>query len=91
MLALPGTLRSLAYENSRSRALPLTPERIAAPTLVICGSEDRDTPLIVSEDLVRRIPGARLEAVPGGSHMLQVTHPERLAGAITAFVAAGGH
>jgi pimeloyl-ACP methyl ester carboxylesterase len=34
---------------------------------------------------------ALLETVPGGSHMLQDTHPERLAGAITAFVAGGEH
>jgi len=86
MLALPGTLRSLAYEHARHRDVPLEPERIAAEALVICGTEDRDTPFFVSEDLARRIPRARLERVAGGSHMLPVTHPERLVAAIAAFV-----
>jgi pimeloyl-ACP methyl ester carboxylesterase len=86
MLALPGTLRSFALENARHRGVPLEPERIRAPTLVVCGSADRDTPLPVSEDLARRIPGARLEVIPDGSHMLPVTHADALARAIAGFV-----
>jgi pimeloyl-ACP methyl ester carboxylesterase len=89
MLALPGTLRTLAWEHARHREVPLEPERIGAPTLVICGTEDRDTPIFVSEDLARRIPGARLETIPGGSHMLPATHPDRLVDAIVAFVGEG--
>jgi pimeloyl-ACP methyl ester carboxylesterase len=90
MLALPETLRSLAFENARHREVPLEPERIRAPTLVLCGSEDRDTPLPVSEDLARRIPGARLEVVAAGSHMLPATHGDEIARTIAGFVRAGG-
>ncbi len=90
MLALPDTLRSLAYENARGREVPLEPERIRAPTLVVCGSADSLTPLPVSEDLARRIPGARLEVVAGGSHMLPATHGEHLARTIAAFVRGRG-
>ena len=90
MLAIPGTLRSLAFENAREREVPLEPERIRAPTLVICGSADRLTPLPVSEDLAGRIAGARLDVVPGGSHMLPVTHGEELARRIAHFVRGDG-
>jgi 2-hydroxymuconate-semialdehyde hydrolase len=86
MLALPGTLRSLAFENARDREVPLEPGRIRAPTLVVCGSADRDTPLPTNEDLARRIPGARLHVVEGGSHMMPATHGAELARTISRFV-----
>lgn len=89
MLALPGTLRSLATEVAREREVALEPERIRAPTLVICGSADELTPLAVSEDLARRIEAARLEVVAGGSHMLPATHAEQLARTIAEFVRDG--
>jgi pimeloyl-ACP methyl ester carboxylesterase len=41
---------------------------IAAPTLVIVGTEDRIIPYTSSEVLADRIPGARLVKVDGGSH-----------------------
>jgi pimeloyl-ACP methyl ester carboxylesterase len=90
MLAIPGTLRSLGFESARDREVPLEPERIRAPTLVVCGSADRLTPLAVSQDLARRIAGARLEVVDGGSHMLPATHGEELSRIIADFARRGG-
>ncbi len=43
---------------------------IDRPTLVICGTADLITPLAESRRMARRIPGARLEVIEGGGHML---------------------
>ncbi len=61
---------------------------IRAPALVVCGAEDRLTPPKYSEFLRDRIPGARLELVPGAGHMVMREAPELVAGAIERFVAA---
>ena len=90
MLAIPGTLTSLAFESARDREVPLEPQRIRAPTLVVCGSADRLTPLAVSQDLAGHIAGARLEVVTGGSHMLPATHGEELARMVADFARGEG-
>ena len=56
---------------------------IAAPTLVVCGSEDEDNGS--AEALARAIPAARFAEVPG-THMSSVTKPE-LGKAIADFLA----
>ena len=43
---------------------------IDRPTLVIGGTADVIAPIAESRRMARRIPGARLEEVPGGGHML---------------------
>jgi pimeloyl-ACP methyl ester carboxylesterase len=42
---------------------------IAVPTLIICGADDRMTPVKYSRYLAEQIPGAGLVIVPGGGHM----------------------
>ncbi|MGZ4677649.1 MAG: alpha/beta fold hydrolase [Acidimicrobiia bacterium] len=49
---------------------------IDRPTLVICGTADVITPLAESRRIARRIPGARLEIVEGGGHMLMLERAE---------------
>jgi pimeloyl-ACP methyl ester carboxylesterase len=51
---------------------------IPTPTTVICGRADRLTPVRESVRLAERIPGARLEIVPGAGHMLMLEEPDRL-------------
>ena len=63
---------------------------LRAPTLVVCGTEDRLTPRKYAEYLGDRIAGARLEVVPGAGHMVMLEAPERVAGAIGAFLASMG-
>jgi 3-oxoadipate enol-lactonase len=53
---------------------------IRMPALVVCGAEDRLTPPKYAELLRERIPGARLELVPGAGHMVQLEAPARVAG-----------
>jgi pimeloyl-ACP methyl ester carboxylesterase len=67
-----------AYER---QAVP-DPTRLLLPVLVIHGEDDRLVPVAVGHELARRAPNARLVLVPGGSHMLPVTHAELLAAEI---------
>ena len=52
----------------------LTPRlaEIDRPTLVIGGTADLIAPIAESRRMARRIPGARLEEVRGGGHMLML-------------------
>lgn len=59
---------------------------IAYPTLVICGEEDRLTPLKYSEYLRRAIPGARLVTVPQAGHMVMLEQPRAVNAAIADFL-----
>lgn len=60
---------------------------IRAPTLVVCGSEDRLTPPKYSQFLRDHIAGARLELVPGAGHMVMLEAPGRVAAALEGFLA----
>ena len=64
--------------------------RVETPTLVICGTADVMTPLKYSEYLAAHIPGARLEVVPGGGHMVMLEQPEPVARAVSAFLRSVG-
>lgn len=86
MLALPGTLTAFIAEEQRSDLSVLHPERIRVPALVLHGTDDRLVPIAVGEDLAKRLPSAELLRLPGGSHMLPVTDPDLVAGALHALV-----
>lgn len=63
-LAAPRVLVGLDYTG----ALP----HVTIPTLVIGGTADVLTPPFEARRLARLIPGARLELLPGGGHMLML-------------------
>ena len=60
---------------------------IQAPTLVVCGTEDRMTPLRNAQYLVDNIPGARLATVPGAGHMVMLERPQAVAALLGEFLA----
>ena len=60
---------------------------IRSPALVVCGTEDKFTPLRFSETLSSQIPGAALQTVEGAGHMLILEQPGRLAKLISVFLA----
>lgn len=68
--------------SGREAAAPLAVEEITAPTLLIWGDSDPISPVAVGEELLRRIPNARLEVVAGGDHDLAVLQAELVAGLI---------
>lgn len=49
---------------------------IAAPTLVVVGEHDAETPLAYSEALAAGIPDARLEIVAGAGHLTNLEQPD---------------
>jgi len=59
---------------------------IRCPTLVICGTADRLTPQKYAEALRDRIAGARLTAVSGAGHMVQLEAPGAVAAALDGFL-----
>ena len=60
--------------------------RLAQPTLVIAGDDDRVVPVANARLLARRIPDARLLVVPGGGHAFLLDEPESVVGEIEAFL-----
>lgn len=52
------------------------------PVTVLAGQRDRLTPPEHSARLAARLPGARVEVVPGAGHMLMFEHPDRVAAAL---------
>jgi pimeloyl-ACP methyl ester carboxylesterase len=71
---------AIAADDRRAERLP----RITAPTLVIHGEGDALIPVAAAHDLARRIPGARLEILPGWGHDLPAPLWPRLAAEIAA-------
>ncbi len=61
-------------------ALDLTAElpKVRMPTLVVVGSADLLTPPAEARRIARLIPGARLEILKGGGHMLMLERTEEL-------------
>jgi pimeloyl-ACP methyl ester carboxylesterase len=53
--------------------------QITAPTLVVWGEADPWIPVARGRELARRIPGARLEVLPGSGHLVQEDAPDALA------------
>jgi pimeloyl-ACP methyl ester carboxylesterase len=83
--ARPHTPTSWLSEGAAMWLAPLPdPAGLALPVLVIHGDDDRLVPVEVGRELARRAPHARLVLVPGGSHMLPITHSDLLADEIDA-------
>jgi 3-oxoadipate enol-lactonase len=61
---------------------------VAAPTLVIAGSEDPATPPWHSAVIARAIPDARLRVIRGASHLANVSQPAEVTVALTSHLLA---
>jgi len=60
--------------------------RIKQPTLMICGDEDRLTPVKYSNFLEERLKQGNLEVIEGAGHMVMVEKPDEVTRAITQFI-----
>jgi pimeloyl-ACP methyl ester carboxylesterase len=49
---------------------------VQAPTLVVVGADDEETPSSYAEAIADRVPGARLAVVPGAGHLLNAEAPD---------------
>jgi 3-oxoadipate enol-lactonase len=62
-------------------------KNIDCPVLVIVGEEDKGTPPAMAEEIVRAIPGARLERLPDAAHLSNLEQPEAFNRALRSFLA----
>lgn len=60
--------------------------RIALPTLILCGAADRMTPVKYSQYLAGQIAGAQLVVVPDAGHMVMLEQPAAVAEAVARFL-----
>jgi len=56
--------------------------RIACRTVVICGREDRHTPVAAHEELATLIPGARIRVIERAGHFTPLEDPEAVTEAL---------
>jgi hypothetical protein len=54
------------------------PQRVAAPTLIIWGGEDRVAPLRTGQVLAAQIPNAELHVIPGAGHAPITEQPQQV-------------
>jgi pimeloyl-ACP methyl ester carboxylesterase len=59
---------------------------IRCPTYVICGEQDRMTPLSQVQELARQIQGSRMDVVPQAGHMVMIEQPGTVAELLARFL-----
>lgn len=60
--------------------------RLTIPVLVIHGGRDRVVPLASARDLVKRLPGARLEVIRDAAHLPYMSHPREFNACVSRFL-----
>jgi pimeloyl-ACP methyl ester carboxylesterase len=71
-----GAAAALRGRTMRRDYIPLL-SQITAPSLIIVGREDAFTPVALSEEMHRGIPGSRLEIIEDSGHMSNLERPEK--------------
>jgi pimeloyl-ACP methyl ester carboxylesterase len=71
-----------------SRRLAPVLGEIQVPALVVHGANDRVVPVACARQYVRGLANAKLEIVEGAGHSVELEHPEKVAGMITAHAGA---
>ncbi|MDZ7290141.1 MAG: alpha/beta fold hydrolase [candidate division KSB1 bacterium] len=84
---LAGSLRGMAVRPSSLELLP----HLAAPTLVISGSEDLLIPTQEAETMAKTIPGAQLQLIPHAGHLASLENPSDVTAAIRDFLVTISH
>lgn len=82
-------LKTLEASVAQDRAAPL--EKLAVPTLVITGDEDRVYPPSLAQRMAQRIPGAQLVVLGGCGHLSNLEQPERFNAALLDFLSRRTH
>jgi pimeloyl-ACP methyl ester carboxylesterase len=85
-LKCPGEIEAELYRNSLSPDTWDLLPRVRCPTLVIRGENTEPLLARVAEGVARRIPGARLATIAGGSHFVPMEQPEAIAAEALAFL-----
>jgi 3-oxoadipate enol-lactonase len=77
-------LKTIAGTATYQRLFEL--EKVAVPTHIVVGDEDRLTPQEMSRHMARRIPGACLSLIEGAGHLSNIEQPEKFNRAVLAFL-----
>ena len=85
-LKCPGEIEAELYRNSLSPDTWDLLPHVGCPTLVIRGENTEPMLALVAEGVARRIPGARLATIAGGSHFVPMERPEAIAAEALAFL-----
>ena len=59
---------------------------ITAPALILCGTEDKMTPIRMSKFLASNIPNAEIKLINNAGHMVIVEKPQEVASAMKSFL-----
>lgn len=76
--------RGIVYDDTADLISRLG--QVAAPSLIMRGSESHDAIRVANAGIRRRLPNAEEIVVNGAGHMLPVTHPADVAGAVVRFL-----
>lgn len=74
-------IRAIAFVDLRGHIAS-----ICCPTLAVVGADDPGTPLAMARDIAVRIPGARLEILPGARHAAVVERAEEFTRLLVGFL-----
>ena len=74
---LRSAIECLVTHDTRERL-----KEIQAPTIVLVGERDAETPVAYASALADGIPGARLTVIPGAGHLLNVEAPDAVNAAL---------
>lgn len=74
------------FEAVVGDAAPDRPSEVQAPTLLITGELDQFTPRSMTDEVLRAIPGARLDVYEGATHYLPIEYPARLSDDLRRFL-----
>ncbi len=61
-------------------------ESIAVPVLIVHGTSDPFTPLVVAREMAERIPNAKLVVIEDGSHTLPIESPDEIVAELRPFL-----
>ena len=79
--AVIAAIRALRDRPDRTAELP----EIAAPTLVVVGSEDALSPPAEARTMAAVVPNARVVEIPGAAHLSNLENPDAFAAALAGF------
>ncbi|HLG36120.1 MAG TPA: alpha/beta hydrolase [Bacteroidia bacterium] len=81
---IAGTLAALAERSEMCSSL----NKISVPALILCGKEDKVTPLAQSEILHQQITGSTLHSIAQAGHLSNLEQPEIFNRHVTEFISA---
>ncbi len=80
--SLAGALKAMAERPDSSPLLA----RIAVPTLIVAGADDKVIPVDVARKLAGAITGAKLVVLPEAGHMINIEQGERFTSTVREFL-----